>query len=172
MNKDTLSTLCNQGFSQREIAEQLNTSQSNIRYWLKKHNLVKQTKTTKYCCRCSSEKPLTDFYQRRGKFGGSVYCKPCTNDQTIERQRNIKKQLVDYKGGKCQICGYSKYIGALDFHHLNTIKKEFNLSRRKCSSIESLKSELDKCICLCANCHREVHGKVVGLPGLEPRSSL
>ena len=71
------------------------------------------------------------------------------------RQR-LKAKLVEYKGGKCEICGYSKCIDALDFHHLNPEEKQFNLSSAKVS-FEKAKKEVDKCILVCANCHREIH---------------
>jgi len=31
-------------------------------------------------------------------------------------------------GGKCQLCGYKRYIGALDFHHKDPSTKKFSLS--------------------------------------------
>ena len=37
---------------------------------------------------------------------------------TVKR-RAIKKMLVQYKGGKCERCGYNKCIRALEFHHLD-----------------------------------------------------
>lgn len=33
--------------------------------------------------------------------------------------RKIKEKLIEYKGGKCQICGYNKCTSALEFHHLD-----------------------------------------------------
>lgn len=35
---------------------------------------------------------------------------------------------VAYKGGKCQCCGYNKYIGALKFHHVDPAQKDFGIS--------------------------------------------
>ena len=35
------------------------------------------------------------------------------------RRRNLKVKALEYKGNKCQICGYIKYVGALEFHHLD-----------------------------------------------------
>jgi hypothetical protein len=35
---------------------------------------------------------------------------------------------VVYKGGKCQCCGYNKYIGALEFHHVDPEQKDFGVS--------------------------------------------
>ena len=80
--------------------------------------------------------------------------------------------MVDYKGGCCLICGYNKYMGALEFHHLNPKEKDFNLSHMKKYTFDDrIKNELDKCILVCSNCHREIHGKVVVVPsGFEPES--
>ena len=69
-----------------------------------------------------------------------------------------KKQIIEYKGGSCQICGYNRCINALELHHLDRNKKDFTISR-KSSSFENMKSEIDKCILVCSNCHREIHEK-------------
>ena len=82
------------------------------------------------------------------------------NRQVVLRQRKYKQQALDYKGGKCQVCGYCKYQGALDFHHLDPSQKDIEMSRfSKFPLSEDGKKELDKCILLCANCHREAHAK-------------
>lgn len=79
------------------------------------------------------------------------------------RRKRLKVQAVESKGGKCCICGYSKYIGALEFHHINEDKKEFGLSMNGITrSWEKTKRELDKCILVCSNCHREIHGGAIG----------
>ena len=64
--------------------------------------------------------------------------------------------MIKYKGGKCEICGYNKNISALEFHHINPKEKAFTVSDTRHSWNEAQK-ELDKCILLCANCHRELH---------------
>jgi predicted HNH restriction endonuclease len=86
-------------------------------------------------------------------------CKICHNALTLKRQRDRKKQAIEYKGGKCELCGYSKCQDAFDFHHTDPEQKEFNLSAGKFTSFNKFKSELDKCMLLCANCHREIHSK-------------
>ena len=78
---------------------------------------------------------------------------------TIKR-RAIKKMLIEYKGGKCQHCGYDKCMRALEFHHLNPEEKNFHLSKNLSKSIASLKSEADKCVLLCSNCHAEEHQRL------------
>jgi len=76
------------------------------------------------------------------------------------RRKKLKKMAIEYKGGKCIFCGYHKCNDALDFHHLNSKEKEFGLSVRGLTrSWKKIKEELDKCILVCANCHRELHAK-------------
>ena len=68
---------------------------------------------------------------------------------------------IDTLGGICTRCGYDKYYGALDCHHKDPSKKMFNLcgngATQKWSIIEK---ELDKCVLLCATCHREVEAGI------------
>ena len=56
-------------------------------------------------------------------------------DSVIKRHRLLKVKAVEYKGGKCEICGYNKCgkceicgydkcIDALEFHHLDPQKKK------------------------------------------------
>jgi hypothetical protein len=72
---------------------------------------------------------------------------------------------IAYKGGKCQCCGYNKYVGALEFHHINSEEKDFGISAKGYTrSWERVKEELDKCILVCANCHREIHGNIIPCP--------
>ena len=83
-----------------------------------------------------------------------------SNYRSLKKARQrLKKKLVDYKGGKCEICGYDKCINALDFHHLNPNEKDFGISNYMVLSFDKLKKEVDKCILVCANCHREIHAK-------------
>lgn len=83
-------------------------------------------------------------------------------DSVNLRRRKIKQMAVEYKGGQCSKCGYKKYIGALEFHHLDPNEKDFSISKSgHCSSWEKVKIELDKCILVCSNCHKEIHGEII-----------
>lgn len=77
----------------------------------------------------------------------------------INWRKRKKSELVEYKGGKCEVCKYNKCIDALEFHHIDSTKKDFQISG-KSWSYERLKKEVDKCILVCSNCHKEIHHKM------------
>ena len=118
-------------------------------------------KTTKKCNKCGVEKSKDEFYKRRENKGISSQCKECFKELTNELQRDWKIKAVEYKGGKCVRCGYNKCVGALDFHHEDPATKEYALGSGRKRNFESMKSELDKCVLLCSNCHREEHYQTV-----------
>lgn len=72
-------------------------------------------------------------------------------------RKRVKEKLVKYKGGKCELCGYCRCYSALDFHHIDPENKSFHISANLNKSFDTLKKEVDKCIMVCANCHREIH---------------
>jgi hypothetical protein len=114
----------------------------------------------KQCIRCKESKPLNEFYHKPGKNPRTQsYCKTCFNNYTTTRFRARKKQAVAYMGSRCVDCGGTFPYYVYDFHHLDPTRKEvqFNSLRRR--SWEKIKAELDKCILLCANCHRIRHWK-------------
>ena len=71
--------------------------------------------------------------------------------------KNKKEKAVTYKGGKCEKCGYNKCIAALDFHHKNPEEKIYDVKSLMNRKWELIQEEIDKCILLCSNCHREEH---------------
>ena len=74
-----------------------------------------------------------------------------------DRRSRLRRHMLYVMGECCQICGYNRCSGALEFHHLEPTTKERNLSKNWPYSWERSKEELKKCILLCSNCHREVH---------------
>lgn len=96
------------------------------------------------------------------RTGKSKFCsKNCNRKFNVHKWR-IKNKIkcVEYKGGCCSICGYNKCLSSLDFHHLDKTKKEFAISANgNCRAWEKFKTELDKCIILCKNCHSEIHSQ-------------
>lgn len=69
----------------------------------------------------------------------------------------LRLELIEKLGGKCSKCGYDRNITALHFHHLRDKKFSIDSSTLQHKSLESIISELDKCVLLCANCHSEEH---------------
>jgi hypothetical protein len=81
-------------------------------------------------------------------------CRKCAIEQTTLYRQKKKQFLVEYKGGKCENCGYSKSVKALTFHHLGI--KNFTIRTKIYYSLQKLKKEVDKCVLLCFNCHMEL----------------
>ena len=180
MKYNELKDYLDRNLSIREISEESKKCCTSVRHWMKKYGLkpnfksfkddhcyssgsvkernrIKVIGDTKYCPTCKQYKKFDEFYVRR-KNNHSGYCRQCITRDTIERGRKFKLKCIEYKGGKCQICSYSKCQAALDFHHRNPDEKEFSVCKyRSCKLNDKIKTELDKCDILRANCHREEH---------------
>lgn len=106
----------------------------------KKFAPKKQAKTRRYCYQCQPEEE---------KITGT------------STRKLIKRWALEYKGNKCSCCGYDTCSQALEFHHLNMSEKDFSISDRDIKlDWDSIKKELDKCIVVCSNCHREIHAGI------------
>lgn len=97
---------------------------------------------------------LTTFVERSD---GRHRCKKCAVDAVVKRRRKVKELAIEYLGHKCQDCGLEDSCrGVYDFHHEEG--KDFSIGEKgHCKSWNKVKAELDKCILLCANCHRRRH---------------
>lgn len=92
---------------------------------------------------------------------GYMRCKMCRYEHIKNRRHRIKLRALVYKGSKCEICGYDRCVQALEFHHLDPNTKDFNISSKwNSKSWETIQAELDKCILVCSNCHREIHAEL------------
>ena len=89
-----------------------------------------------------------------------------SSDYVIRWRKNLKANMVASMGGKCQICGYDKCHEALELHHINPKEKEISFGQIRANPVsqEKVIVELQKCILLCSNCHKEVHAGIVSLP--------
>jgi transcription elongation factor Elf1 len=82
-----------------------------------------------------------------------------------KRRKKIREMAVEYKGDKCMLCGYNGCVQALEFHHISNTGKDFGISDKGYTrSWERVKKEINKCILVCANCHRELHAGIKQLP--------
>lgn len=80
-----------------------------------------------------------------------------------QREYHQKRQnyfLSVYKKDKCcSLCGYNEHYEILQFHHKNKQKKLFEITLFKIAkrSLKEIKTEIDKCILICPNCHFLLH---------------
>lgn len=168
MKKEDIEPLLLSGLSTRAIAGQLDTSQTNIRYWIRKLGLrdvgrsgriaQRRSNSGAYSCPCGVTDPL--LFSRTKKRT----CRSCHNRNTIllgQRRRALAIQLL---GGKCRQCGYDRCLAALQVHHTDSSKKDPNFSGHRGWSKARLVLELAHCVLLCANCHREFHAGIVERP--------
>jgi len=166
--RDRLASLVDSGLTLAEMAKQLDRSVSTVRYWLARYELVHArprrsagdgASTATFECKRHGR---TEFV-REGR--GYYRCKRCRAAAVAKRRRTVKRQLVHEAGGACVLCGYSRWLGALQFHHVEPGTKEFHISHRGNSrSIAKSRAEMRKCVLLCANCHAEVEGGFATLP--------
>jgi len=110
------------------------------------------------CSKCSKSKDASEFYIKDKKTKRlSAWCKKCTCDFQKQRWKDRKLEIVKMFGGQCCICGYSRNLAALDFHHRNPSEKEFSWNRGKTRSWDKVIKEVQKCDLVCSNCHQEIH---------------
>ena len=116
---------------------------------------------TKICTKCGIEKPLSEFNFRSKKNGTyRSECKTCHSSYMKQIYKQKKDQVIDLKTElKCAKCGYNEYGVALDFHHLDPTQKDMTVARMMSNKyrVDAVMKEIEKCVCLCANCHRVFH---------------
>jgi transposase len=170
-----LRTLVASGSSLRGIAATLDRSVGTVRDWIKRYGLGPTAASARRAAiaqaRLEGNRDLQLDCLRHGttlhviEKGGRVRCKRCRSEAVSETRRRIKRILVEEAGGVCLICGYSRCIAALEFHHRDRKKKLFALSRQGVTrSLEKARAEARKCILLCSNCHVEVENGVTRIP--------
>lgn len=120
------------------------------------------------------------FWKDKTRLDGySCWCKECkTKSQKANRERRVKLRQVNREVKKeyllnaktaCLKCGEDRpYV--IQFHHIVPATKSIKHSVRN-YSLEKIEQELDKCVCLCANCHIEFHHLYGSNPD-KPREAL
>lgn len=112
----------------------------------------------KICSKCGEALPLTDYHKngfdRQGNQKYRGYCKKCANKRETERYWE-KRAAVDAQRIQCVKCGETR-AHVLDFHHIDKNEKDFTIGQMK-KGLKAIQEEIKKCVCLCANCHRDFH---------------
>ena len=107
------------------------------------------------CSNCQRLLPITEFHQSNGKV--HHLCKECKKQYQNEHYLNNINELNEYKASRsCKKCGENRFY-LLDFHHINPDEKDYGIARRAHTNLSTLMPEINKCVVLCANCHREFH---------------
>lgn len=128
----------------------------------------------KTCTKCCLEKDSSEF--RRDKTNASGFhphCKVCArahfkstystkygmtyNVRNNERRAHQLQLLNEYKATlHCIVCN-EKDSCCLEFHHIDPSKKDFTIGSSMTRSWESILKEIQKCMCVCSNCHKKIH---------------
>jgi hypothetical protein len=110
------------------------------------------------CKECGVEKEDVDFYangyQPSGLRKRKSICGPCFCKKRLCKHWSKIRTIIGSLA--CSICGYSKNLSAIEFHHGGGDKGS-DINKMKTFSLRKLRIEMAKCICVCANCHREIH---------------
>jgi|SaaInlStandDraft_2_1057019.scaffolds.fasta_scaffold224999_1 hypothetical protein len=133
----------------------------------------------KKCNHCKQDKPLSEFNKNKNRKDGlQGNCKICQaaytkrhyernkqpyKDRTKANKIRLRAWLKEYKETICcEKCGEGR-PPTLDFHHLDPTEKDHNISHMitKGGSEDKILEEIQKCIVVCANCHRMIHSESV-----------
>lgn len=115
---------------------------------------------TKICTKCGRELPIDQFnFRNKAKGTRRSECKECHTAYMKQKYQEKKNEIQELKSQySCAKCGDKRgYV--LDFHHLNPEEKENTIARMLSNryELDKVYDEINKCIVLCANCHREFH---------------
>lgn len=80
------------------------------------------------------------------------------------RVLKIKEVINSFRKDGCVICKEKEFC-CLSAHHLDPTKKDFSISVGKSRRMApgKVSAELEKCICVCENCHRKIHAGLITL---------
>lgn len=112
-------------------------------------------------CQCTVCSRIYEYNYRSGHT--KRVCNSCRSNGRVDRVE-LKQRMVEYKGGRCVICGYSALLRALTFHHVRPATKAFNIAGAHNRSWDALQRELDKTVLLCIRCHMEVEAGFRDIP--------
>lgn len=130
----------------------------------------------KQCAHCKEWKPEDEFaFSNKALQIRQKQCRVCMRQfnkesydrrseayrENVYKNRNARKGVIkEYVWNyllahPCTECGEGD-PRLLEFHHLDATQKEYNVSELVNGrySLERIQQEINKCVVLCANCHR------------------
>lgn len=174
IQRELLEALVAEAMTIAEIAAKLERSNGTVRHWLRRYGLRtagSRRIESKRAAKADGLAVITSVCPSHGVTAfavegrGYYRCKRCRAERVSKSRRRLKEMLVEEAGGCCCICGYDRYLGALQFHHVDPESKVLTISRNGVTqSIHTLRREARKCVLLCSNCHAEVQCGLALLP--------
>ncbi len=173
IERERLEELVDAGMTIAGIGEAVGLSGTTVRYWLRRYGLRTKNRVGPRLGEAARRAKAAGMAEQQFvcvTHGETAYviegrgyyrCKRCRSDQIVRHRRRMKETLVAEAGGRCALCGYRRFVGALEFHHRDPAAKRFQLSGVGLTrSLADLRAEAAKCVLLCSNCHAEVEGGV------------
>jgi transposase len=174
--REVLERLVGEGLTITQIAAAVGLSRGTVRHWMRIYGLrtarargervtlarnAKEAGLLRVSMNCRHHGETEFILEGRGYYR----CARCRSEAVVRHRKKLKATLVREAGGRCIICGYEGFVGALEFHHLDPQAKRLALSGHGVTySLERLRAEARKCVLLCANCHAEVENGMTRLP--------
>lgn len=165
-NMEVIKSLLKKGESKTFIAKTIGCQRRTL-VKIMKHNGLEcdrtkkekspnlDNETTRECTRCKSLLDLNDYYKVKGKT--SRICKECHKKKSKKNYDKKVSAVAEYKSNcGCAKCGETRpYV--LEFHHRDPFQKDYTIANRARASLDSIMSEIQKCVVLCSNCHQAFH---------------
>jgi transposase len=171
IERAALEDLIAEGLSIAAMAARLGVHGSTVGYWLRRHDLrtaqaVRREEGRRAKVAARATVMMTCLHHGETEFWiegrGAYRCLACRRERVATRRRRVKEILVSEAGGSCRMCGYSRCLAALHFHHLDPGGKRFSMGREGVTrSLAAMREEAKGCVLLCANCHAEVEAGIV-----------
>jgi transposase len=160
IEKGRLEALVGAGMTIAEIADAIGRSKATVRHWMRRYGLrtgrargrrpAELARANKEAGRLTVTMTCTRHGETEFLLEGRGYyrCKRCRSASVVRHRQKVKTTLVEDAGGACLICGYSRNLKALQFHHIDPAEKRLELSGQGVTySLEVLRQEARNVSC-------------------------
>ena len=117
----------------------------------------KSSDKSKICPICKQK-----FVPKTASANQRMCCYECMPEGEQLTRGGFLAKMKQHKGGKCIRCGYNNCMKALEFHHKDPSQKDFTISNDHFKLLDAT-NEIEKCVILCSNCHKELHDNMWSL---------
>lgn len=108
-------------------------------------------------CKICVRRKWKEYYENsEGKYRKRIY------ENSVQNRLDSRNRIVEIKKKLgCKFCGEKEPV-CLDFHHIYDKIKNVADMTASCSW-DTIEKEIEKCVILCANCHRKVHAGLLSI---------